>query len=74
MAAEIKTDLKFAEQHYRVAELAKLWGIGRTTLRALVKDEPDVVKLKKGPKGTLTTYLIPASTASRIHTQLLKGA
>ena len=30
------------EQHYRIGELAELWGIDRERVRLLVKDEPGV--------------------------------
>jgi len=28
------------ERHYRIGELARIWGLGRETVRKLVKDEP----------------------------------
>jgi hypothetical protein len=28
------------ERHYRISELARMWGLGRETLRVMVKDEP----------------------------------
>jgi hypothetical protein len=40
----------FAERHYRVSDLAELWGLGRETLRKLVKDEPGVIKIRQGRK------------------------
>lgn len=66
-------DTSFSEQHYRISELAKLWGLGRETVRKLVKDDPGVVKLKKGVKSVYTTYTVPESAAKRIHTRLLSG-
>ena len=62
------------EKHYRVAELAKLWGLGRETLRVIVKDEPGVIKIRMGPKKAPTTYGVPESVAQRIHTKLLNSA
>jgi hypothetical protein len=59
------------EQHYRIAELAKQWGLGRETVRKLVKDDPGVVKIRIGGKKTNTTYSVPESAARRIHTRLL---
>lgn len=70
----MSADLTFAEKHYRVSELAQLWGLGRETVRNLVKDDPGVVKLKKGVKRALTTYSVPESVARRIHTRLLTGS
>ena len=32
------------EKHYRIGDLARLWGLGRETVRKLVKDDPGVVK------------------------------
>jgi hypothetical protein len=39
------------ERHYRIGELAKLWGLGRESERKLVMREPDVVKLRLGRKS-----------------------
>ncbi len=59
------------ERHYRIGELARLWGIGRETVRKLVKDEPGVLKIRNGSRKTHTTYSVPESAAERIHTRLL---
>ncbi len=67
-------DSTFAEKHYRVGELAELWGLGRETVRKLVKDEPGVIKIRQGRKKAHTTYSIPESAARRIHTRLLHVA
>jgi hypothetical protein len=67
----ISRDTSYQEKHYRIGELAETWGIGRTTLRLLVMDEPGVVKMRQGRKKALTTYSIPESVARRIHTRLL---
>jgi hypothetical protein len=58
------------ERHYRIGELAELWGIGRETVRLLVKDEPGVIKIRLGRKRSQTLYAVPASVAARIHTRL----
>ena len=58
------------ERHYRIAELAMMWAIGRETLRKLVISEPGVVKIKMGRRKSHTTYSIPESVAARIHTRL----
>jgi len=58
------------EPHYRVGELAKLWGLGRETLRLMVKDEPGVIKIGMGRKKSHTTYSVPESVAQRIHRRL----
>ena len=42
------------EKHYRIGELARMWGLGRETIRKLVKDEPGVVKVRLGRKKAHT--------------------
>ena len=61
------------EKHYRISELAALWGLGRETVRLLVKDDPGVVKVRFGRKKSHTTYSVPESIAVKIHTRLLNG-
>lgn len=61
------------EKHYRIGELATLWGLGRETIRRLVKDDPGVVKIRMGRKKAHTLYSIPESAARRIHTRLLNS-
>jgi len=62
------------EKHYRISELARMWGLGRETVRLLVKDDPGVIKIRLGRKKTHTIYSVPESAACRIHTRLLNGA
>jgi hypothetical protein len=59
------------ERHYRVGDLARIWGLGRETVRKLVKDDPGVVKVRMGRKKAHTIYSVPVSVAQRIHTRLL---
>jgi hypothetical protein len=61
------------EKHYRISELAHLWGLGRETVRMLVKDDPGVIKIRMGRKRAHTIYSVPQSAASRIHTRLLNS-
>ena len=70
----LSRDASFAEKHYRVGELAGLWGLGRETVRKIVKDEPGVIKIRQGRKRADTTYSVPESVARRIHTRLLNAA
>jgi hypothetical protein len=63
-----------AKIHYRVSDLAGLWGLGRETVRKIVKDEPGVIKIRQGRKKAHTTYSVPESVARRIHTRLLNVA
>jgi hypothetical protein len=61
------------ERHYRIAELAKMWNLGRETVRLLVKDEHGVIKIRLGRKRAHTIYSVPESVALRIHTRLLNS-
>ena len=62
------------EKHYRISDLARLWGLGRETIRKLVKDDPGVIKIRLGRKKAHTIYSVPESAAHRIHTRLLNAA
>ena len=68
--AEMLDNRKFVEKHYRIAELAELWGLGRETIRKMLIDEPGVVKIRLGRKKAHTTYTVPDSVARRIHSRL----
>ena len=61
------------ERHYRIGELARLWGLGRETVRKLVMADPHVVKVRLGKKKSHTLYSVPESAARRIHTRLLNA-
>jgi hypothetical protein len=69
---QIQIDTTF-EAHYRISDLARLWGLGRETVRKLVKDDPGVIKIRMGRKKAHTIYSIPESAAHRIHTRLLNA-
>ena len=62
------------EKHYRVKDLATLWGLGRETVRKIVSAEPDVVKIRMGRKKAHTVYSVPESVAHRIHRRLTDPA
>ena len=62
------------EKHYRISDLARLWGLGRETVRKLVKDDPGVIKIRMGRQKAHTIYSVPESAAHRIHTRLLNAA
>jgi hypothetical protein len=62
-------DLTF-ERHYSIADLARQWRLGRETVRILVKDQPDVLKIRLGRRKTITRYSVPESVARRVHTKL----
>ncbi len=59
------------ERHYRIGDLSRLWGLGRETVRKLVKDDPGVIKIRLGRKKAHTIYSVPESAARRIYTRLL---
>jgi hypothetical protein len=71
---QVASDTSYAEKHFRIGELAELWGLGRETVRKLVKDDPGVIKIRLGRKKAHTVYSIPESAAMRIHTRLLNSA
>jgi hypothetical protein len=61
------------ERHYRIVELARLWGLGRETVRTIIEDDPVVLKIRYGRKKAHTNYSVPESPARRIDTRLLNG-
>jgi hypothetical protein len=68
------TETATFERHYRIGELAKLWGISRETVRQLFMNEPGVIKIKLGHKKKNTVLSIPQSVAERVHTRLRSAA
>jgi len=61
------------EKHYRIGELAALWGIGRESLRKIFAVEPGVMRIRMGRKRSHTTYAIPAGVAQRVYRRLTSG-
>ena len=62
-------------RHYRVSELAKLWGFCDNTIIKLFRDEPGVLKLERiTGKRQYTTLSIPESVALRVHQRLGQDA
>ena len=62
-----------AERHYRVKELAELWGLGEQTIRDLFREEPGVLKIGQRRRRIGRPYLvlsIPESVAARVKTRL----
>lgn len=51
-------DASAFERHYRIGELARMWSIGRETLRKILASEPGVVKIRLGGKQKNTTYSV----------------
>ena len=59
------------EKHYRVRELASLWGFSDNTIIRLFAAEPGVIRLESGTvKRKYTTLSIPESVAFRVHQRL----
>jgi len=51
-------DRASSRRHYRIADLAEIWGIGRETVRKIVKDEPGVSRFARSKEAhTSTAYL-----------------
>src|SRR5664279_4188811 len=59
------------EKHYRVRELAALWGFSDNTIIRLFATEPAVIRLESGTgRRKYTTLSIPESVALRVHERL----
>lgn len=60
------------EKHYRVKDLAVLWGLSPKTLTRIFSDETGVIRIEnKGVgKRKYATLSIPESVASRVHERL----
>ncbi len=59
------------EKHYRVKELADLWGFCDNTIIKLFADEPGVLRLERlTAKRKYLTLSIPESIALRVHERL----
>jgi hypothetical protein len=57
----------FEERHYAPIELAEMWNFDPETIRNVFRNEPGVLKLRKGRN---TTLRIPASVAIRVHERM----
>ena len=60
------------EKHYRVKELAALWGLSPKTVTRIFADEAGVVRVANDgtTKRKYATLSIPESVASRVHERL----
>src|SRR5450432_824042 len=59
------------EKHYRVREVAALWGFSDNTIIGIFASEPGVIRLESGVgRRKYTTLSIPESLALRIHERL----
>lgn len=60
------------EEHYTPQQLGKMWCLSADTIRAMFRDEPDVLIIDRPEKMHKRGYMtlrIPASTAARVHQQ-----
>lgn len=55
------------ERHFRVKELAELWGMSSKTIIRIFSGEPGVLR----PSGPGSTISIPESVALRVHERLI---
>ena len=60
------------EKHYRVKDLALLWGLSSKTLARIFADEAGVIRIDNTGAGKrkYATLSIPESVASRVHERL----
>jgi hypothetical protein len=60
------------ENHYRVKELAVLWGLSPKTISRIFAEEPGVILVVNNgtTKRNYTTLSIPEGVASRVHDRL----
>jgi hypothetical protein len=61
------------ERHYTPLELSESWGLSTEVVRALFRDEPDVLKIRRPATRTKRGYLtlrIPESVAQRVHRRM----
>lgn len=59
------------EKHYRVRELAALWGFSDNTIIRIFAGEPGVIRLESSSgRRKYTTLSIPESVALRVHERL----
>lgn len=60
------------EKHYRVRELAELWGLSAKTVTRMFAEEVGVIRVANEgtPKRKYATLSIPESVALRVHERL----
>ena len=63
------------EKHFRVKELAELWGFCDNTIISMFANEPGVLRLERvGTKRKYMTLSIPETVARRVHDRLSQQA
>jgi hypothetical protein len=58
------------EKHYKVAQVAKMWGSSPNTVRNLFAHQPGVIHVNARGVTGRRTLLIPESVLERVHQQL----
>jgi predicted transcriptional regulator len=71
----------YEEHHFRVTELAELWGLSPAMIRQLFQDEPGVIRIGKPSrregremKRSYFSIRIPATVAERVHKKITSAA
>lgn len=69
-----ETTPDFAERHYSIAEIARLWNFSEKSVRRIFEDEPDVIVLgdlkSTGRKRRYVTLRIPERVAARVYRRM----
>jgi hypothetical protein len=72
--AESGNSPPYLEPHHTIKELAERWNLDRETVRRLVFDRDDVLKIahtRRNAKRDYVSYRIPQSVARKIYHTLL---
>ena len=72
--AESGSSPPYFERHHTITELAERWNLDRETVRRLVFDRDDVLKIahmRRNGKRDYVSYRIPQSVAQRIYDSLM---
>jgi hypothetical protein len=61
------------ERHYSIKEVARIWGLDRSTVTEIFDGELGVLRIERPEtrsKRKYTTYRIPQSVLDRVHARL----
>ncbi len=70
---------EFAERHYSIPEIAKMWSMGANTVRRLFRNVPGVVTITSAETGRVTrrkgrtTQRVPQSVLERVYRGIRSG-
>jgi len=70
ITATLSGNRAHAQTHHRIRDLADRLKFSEESIRQLVKDEPGVVKVRRGRKAAHTSYSVPESVAISIYARL----